>query len=99
MLANAVAKGKNKKLNLLKGNIFLNKKGKIIKDKINFFVKRKGNTIGEHSLQIYNGSEKIELKHIASSRELFADGAIDAAIWIKNKKNGLFNMQDMLGLN
>ena len=99
MLANAVAKGKNKKLNLLKGNIFLNKKGKIKKNKINFFVTRKGKTIGEHTIEINNGSEKIELKHVAFSRELFADGAINVAVWINNKKNGLFNMQDMLSLN
>ena len=99
MLANAVAKGKNKKLNLLKGNIFLNKKGKIKKNKINFFVARKGKTIGEHTIEINNGSEKIELKHVAFSRELFADGAINAAVWINNKKSGLFNMQDMLSLN
>ena len=45
-----------------------------------------------------NNIEKIELKHDALSRELFANGAINAAVWIKKKRNGLFNMQDMLGL-
>ena len=42
--------------------------------------------------------ENIELKHVAFSRELFAEGAIKAAIWILKKNKGLFNMQDMFGL-
>jgi len=42
--------------------------------------------------------EVIELKHTALSRELFADGALNAAIWLSNKKSGLFNMQDMFCL-
>jgi 4-hydroxy-tetrahydrodipicolinate reductase len=48
---------------------------------------------------IYNNKiENIELKHTAFSRELFADGALNAAIWISKKKKGLFNMQDMFNL-
>jgi 4-hydroxy-tetrahydrodipicolinate reductase len=46
MLANAVCKGKNKNLELIKGKTFLNKKGNLQKNKINFFITRKGNTIG-----------------------------------------------------
>ena len=98
MLANAVAKGKNKKLNSIKGKIFLNHKGNLQKDKINFFIKRKGNTIGKHSVSFENKIENIELKHTAFSRELFADGALNAAKWISKKNKGLFNMNDMFGL-
>ncbi len=98
MLANAVAKGKNKTLESIKGKIFLNKKGNLQKNKINFFITRKGNTIGKHSVNFNNNIENIELKHTAFSRDLFADGALNAAIWISKKNKGLFNMQDMLGL-
>jgi 4-hydroxy-tetrahydrodipicolinate reductase len=98
MLANAVCKGKNKNLELIKGKTFLNKKGSLQKNKINFFITRKGNTIGKHSVLFNNKIENIELKHTAFSRELFADGALDAAIWISKKSKGLFNMQDMFGL-
>ena len=98
MLANAVAKGKNKNLESIKGKTFLNKKGNLQKNKINFFITRKGNTIGKHSVLFDNKIENIELKHTAFSRELFADGALNAAIWISKKNKGLFNMQDMLGL-
>ena len=98
MLANAVSKGKNKNLESIKGKTFLNKKGNLQKNKINFFVTRKGNVIGKHSVIFNNKIENIELKHTAFSRELFADGALNAAIWISKKNKGLFNMQDMFSL-
>jgi 4-hydroxy-tetrahydrodipicolinate reductase len=98
MLANAVSKGKNKNLEIIKGKTFLNKKGNLKKNKINFFVTRKGNTVGKHSVFFNNKIENIELKHTAFSRELFADGALNAAVWISKKNKGLFNMQDMFNL-
>jgi 4-hydroxy-tetrahydrodipicolinate reductase len=98
MLANAVAKGKNKKLTSITGKSFLNKKGNFNKNKINFFITRKGDTIGKHNIFFSNKTESIELKHTAYSRELFADGALNAAIWISKKNKGLFNMQDMFRL-
>jgi 4-hydroxy-tetrahydrodipicolinate reductase len=98
MIANAVTKGKNKNLESMKGKFFLNKKGALQKNQVNFFITRKGNTVGKHSVIFNNKIENIELKHTAFSRELFADGALNAAIWIGKKSKGLFNMQDMLGL-
>jgi 4-hydroxy-tetrahydrodipicolinate reductase len=98
MFANAIAKGKKKELELIKGRFFLNKKGNPKKNKINFYITRKGNTIGKHSINFNNKIESIELNHTAFSRELFADGALKAALWISKKNKGLFDMQDMLDL-
>ena len=98
MLGNAVAKGKNKKFSKVKGKIFLNNQGKLQNNKVNFFITRKGKTIGKHSVIYNNKVENIELKHTSFSRELFADGALNAAIWISKKNKGLFNMQDVLNL-
>ena len=98
MLANAVAKGKKKFLHSLVGNKYLNKNGKFQNNKINFFITRKGNTIGKHSVIYSNSAENIELKHTAFSRELFAEGALNAAFWLGKKNKGLFNMQDMFKL-
>jgi 4-hydroxy-tetrahydrodipicolinate reductase len=98
MLGNAIANGRNKNLDNLRGKLFLNKKGKFQNKKINFFITRKGKTVGQHSIIYNNNIENIELKHAAFSRELFADGALDAVIWISKKNKGLFSMQDMLNL-
>ena len=98
ILANAVAKGKGKNLDKLKGKFYFNKKGNLQINKINFFITRKGKTVGKHSVIYNNKMENIELKHTAFSRELFADGALNAAIWINKKNKGLFNMQDMFYL-
>ena len=98
MLANAVAIGKGKDLNKLKGKIYFNKKGNLQNNKVNFFITRKSKTVGKHSVIYNNKIENIELKHTAFSRELFADGALNAAIWISKKNKGLFNMQDMFNL-
>jgi 4-hydroxy-tetrahydrodipicolinate reductase len=98
MLANAIASGKGKSLDKLKGKFYLNKKGNLQNNKVNFFITRKGKTIGKHSVIYNNKIENIELKHTAFSRELFADGALNAAIWISKKNKGLFNMQDMFNL-
>jgi 4-hydroxy-tetrahydrodipicolinate reductase len=98
MLGNAVAKGKNKNFTKLKGKIFLNKKGNLQNRKINFFITRKSKTIGKHSVIFNNKIENIQLKHVAFSRELFADGALKAAIWINKKKKGLFDMRNMFNV-
>jgi 4-hydroxy-tetrahydrodipicolinate reductase len=98
MLANAISKGKNKNLESIKGKFFLNKSGNLQKHKINFFITRKGNTVGKHSVHFSNKIENIELKHTALSRDLFADGALYAAVWLNKKNRGLFNMKDMLGI-
>ena len=98
MLANAISRGKDKDLKSMKGKMFLNRSGNLQKNKITFFIARKGNTIGKHSVNFNNNIENIELKHTAFSRDLFADGALNAAVWISKKNKGLFNMQDILGL-
>ena len=98
MLANAISRSKNKNLKSMKGKMFLNRSGNLQKNKITFFITRKGNTIGKHSVNFNNNIENIELKHTAFSRDLFADGALNAAVWISKKNKGLFNMQDVLGL-
>ena len=99
MLGQAIAEGKRKSLEKLKGNIFFNKKSNGKKDKINFFIKREGTIPGTHSVIFQTAKETIELKHIAKSRDLFADGALSAAKWLANKKPGLYNMHDVLKIS
>jgi 4-hydroxy-tetrahydrodipicolinate reductase len=44
-------------------------------------------------------SERIEISHKAESREIFANGAIKAALWAYDQKPGLYTMTDVLGLS
>ncbi|MEK8016530.1 MAG: 4-hydroxy-tetrahydrodipicolinate reductase [Candidatus Parabeggiatoa sp.] len=65
---------------------------------IGFETIRAGDIVGEHTVLFADIGERIEITHKASSRMTFANGAIRAAQWIMQKENGLFDMQDVLGL-
>lgn len=57
---------------------------------------RLGDIIGDHTVVFCGNSERIEIKHQAHSRDLFALGAIKAAKWVFGKPAGLYSMQDVL---
>ena len=65
---------------------------------IGFATLRGGTVIGDHKVILAGPSEKIELTHIAEDRNIFARGAVQAALWGKDKKPGLYSMTDVLGL-
>lgn len=57
---------------------------------------RLGDIIGDHTVVFCGNSERIEIKHQAHSRDLFALGALKAAKWVFGKPAGLYSMQDVL---
>ncbi len=59
---------------------------------------RAGDIVGEHTVMFGGIGERLEIIHRAHSRDNFARGAIRAAKWIVNQENGLYDMQDVLGL-
>src|SRR5438309_11033242 len=59
---------------------------------------RGGDVVGDHTVIFATQGERLELTHKASSPEIFAEGALRAAIWAVKQKPGLYNMQDVLGL-
>lgn len=65
---------------------------------IGFATVRGGDVVGDHTVLYACEGERLEITHKASSRECFARGALRAAVWLKDKPNGLFDMQDVLGL-
>lgn len=65
---------------------------------IGFSANRGGEVIGDHSILFYGNNEIVELKHRAQNRMIYAEGALNAARWLVNKKPGLYSMQDVLGL-
>jgi len=65
---------------------------------IGFETIRAGDVVGEHSVWFATEGERVEIVHKASSRMTFARGAVRAAGWIMDREQGLFDMQDVLGL-
>jgi 4-hydroxy-tetrahydrodipicolinate reductase len=61
-------------------------------------IDREGDVVGEHTVIFSGLGERLELTHRASSREIFARGALRAAKWVIGKPPGLYAMQDVLGL-
>jgi 4-hydroxy-tetrahydrodipicolinate reductase len=59
---------------------------------------RAGDIVGEHTVLFGGMGERVEITHRASSRDTFARGALRAALWLKSKPAGLYDMQDVLGL-
>ncbi len=57
---------------------------------------RLGNVIGEHEIRIDTGSQTLTLAHKAHSRALFAEGALSACIFLVDRENGLYNVNDLL---
>ena len=99
-LGNAIAREKNMLLKKLSDEK-PNKKRKKQIGKINFFCKRQGNIVGEHSIIFTNKGEKIEIKHKGFNRSIYAMGAIKAGVWLhnQNKKKGFYKMFDILGIS
>lgn len=59
---------------------------------------RGGDVVGDHTVLFAADGERIELTHKASSRMTFAAGAVRAARWLEDQPVGLYDMQDVLGL-
>ncbi|ESQ85677.1 dihydrodipicolinate reductase [Asticcacaulis sp. AC466] len=64
---------------------------------IGFSVIRGGGIVGEHSVLFASEDEIITFSHSARDRTLFARGAIQAALWGRKQKPGIYDMQDVLG--
>lgn len=65
---------------------------------IGFETIRAGDIVGDHTVIFAGVGERVEITHKASSRMTFASGATRAALWIGAKGQGLYDMQDVLGL-
>lgn len=73
--------------------------GERVPGSIGFASVRAGDIVGEHTAMFADIGERVEISHKASSRMTFANGAVRAALWLKEKKTGLFDMRDVLALN
>ena len=65
--------------------------------KIGFSSVRAGGIVGEHTVMFASEDEVLTLSHSAIDRSLFAKGAVAAAAWVRTRRPGLYDMQDVLG--
>lgn len=73
--------------------------GERTESEIGMHAIRGGDYVGEHSVIFASEGDVVEITHKASSREIFARGALRAARWVGQAKPGLYDMGDVLGLS
>ncbi len=66
------------------------------KSEIGIHAVRGGSIVGEHTVIFAGADEVIEVKHQATSKEVFAVGAVRAAIFMQGKNAGMYNMTDLV---
>ena len=67
-------------------------------DEIGIVALRGGDVVGDHTVHFMGVGDRIEITHRASSRDTFAHGAVRAALWLRGRPPGLYDMRDVLGL-
>lgn len=65
-------------------------------NEIGFSSIRGGNIVGEHTVQFFGEHETFEIKHTSYSRNIFAEGALKAAIFLAKQGNGYYGMDDLV---
>jgi 4-hydroxy-tetrahydrodipicolinate reductase len=59
---------------------------------------RAGDVVGEHTVEFAGPGERLRITHMATSRDLFARGAINAAAWLSGRPPGRYTIEESLGL-
>ena len=94
-LGEYAAEGRKAKLNKSKVLDRTKKLTSRKKGDIGFSVTRGGEIAGEHIVSFIGVNDRIDLVHKANNRSIFVSGAIEAAMFISKKKQGLFNLKDI----
>lgn len=94
LLGQAAARGRGARLD----EPDLDRNGKRTEGAIGFACLRGGSVAGDHMVVLAGDGERIELGHRAESRDIFALGALKAALWLAGKPAGRYTMGDVLGL-
>ena len=97
MLGEAAAAGRFADLSDLRSPPYDGVQGERETGRIGFSSVRAGGSIGEHSVLFASEAEVLTLSHSAIDRSLFAKGAVAAAAWVRARRPGLYDMQDVLG--
>ncbi|MBN9413227.1 MAG: 4-hydroxy-tetrahydrodipicolinate reductase [Candidatus Paracaedimonas acanthamoebae] len=96
MLAKAAAEGRD--LSLQESAIYDRTRQRQARreNDIGFAVLRGGSVIGDHSVMFASDEEIVEFSHRALKRDIYAKGALKAALWLANQKPGYYKFSDIL---
>lgn len=98
-LGEAAARGRNVSLRRVARRSRDGQVGPRQRGEIGFSALRGGDVVGDHTVIFAADGERVEITHKASSREIFARGAVKAVLWAAGKKAGLYTMRDVLGFS
>jgi len=98
-LGHAAAAGRGTALDAVSQRVRDGQVGARPRGEIGFATLRGGDVVGEHAVVFAGEGERIELAHKASSRTVFARGAVRAALWTAGRAPGLYSMRDVLGFD
>jgi 4-hydroxy-tetrahydrodipicolinate reductase len=73
------------------------KPGARASDEVGVHALRGGDVVGDHVVHLLGGGERLELTHRATSRDVFAHGALRAARFLAGKPAGTYALGDVLG--
>ena len=97
-LGKAAAKGRNTSFQEKACFDRINRQTSRPENEIGFAILRGGNVAGDHQVIFTSDEEILTLSHHALDRSIFANGAIKAALWLVEKKPGLYSMHEVAGL-
>ena len=98
MLGEAAAEGRGTTLDSLRTPAREGHTGPRKPGSIGFAAIRGGEVVGEHDVIFAGAGERLVLRHIATDREIYARGALAAALWGQDKGPGEYDMADVLGV-
>ncbi|HEU4729098.1 MAG TPA: 4-hydroxy-tetrahydrodipicolinate reductase [Kofleriaceae bacterium] len=98
MIARAIAAGHGSDYDRVKRHTRDGEVGPRPRGEIGVSAVRGGDVVGEHTAYFFGAAERLEIGHRATSRSIFAVGALRAAIWACGQPPGRYDMLDVLGL-
>jgi 4-hydroxy-tetrahydrodipicolinate reductase len=99
MIARAIAAGHGVDYDAVKRHARDGDVGARPRGEIGVAAVRGGDVVGEHTAYFFGPAERIEVSHRATSRAIFAAGALRAAAWVAGKPPGRYDMLAVLGLD
>lgn len=98
MIARAIAAGHGADYDAVKRHARDGDVGPRPRGEIGVSAVRGGDVVGEHTAYFFGAAERLEISHRATSRAIFAAGALRAARWVTDQPPGQYDMLAVLGL-